>query len=330
MIQHPGILALLLASGLVSLFLLAAGWQGLRILRGWNLESGTEVQLDLERRTYLVSTLVANALVVQVLSLFLFIFTVDGLHTQFVGAMCAAGSLSAQAYGYPTLFAKVATCLVAGVWLILHRADTQGYDYPLIRPKYVLLLFLLPLVLVETWLQARYFTGLRADVMTSCCGSLFGQGRQGLASELAGLSPKLMQPLFWVTFSSLVAVGLLVSWRRRGWGMFSLLGVAFFAVAVAALISVFCLYIFELPTHHCPFCLLHREYGFVGYPIYGTLLGGAIASLGVGLLTPFQTQKSLTHTLPCLQARLTRLALFLALAFTLIVGIWMALSPLNL
>ena len=207
MIQHPGILALLLASGLVSLLLAAAGWQGWRILRGWDLRSGSEGQLDLERRTYLVSTLVANALVIQILSLFLFIFTADGLHTQFVGAMCAAGSLAADPFGYPTLLAKIATCLLAGVWLILHRADTQGYDYPLIRPKYLLLLILVPLVLAETWLQARYLMGLKADVMTSCCGSLFGQGRQGLAGELAGLSPRLIQPMFWISFLALLAAG---------------------------------------------------------------------------------------------------------------------------
>jgi len=89
MIQHPGVLALLLASGLVSLLLVAAGWQGLRILRGWNLQSGSETKLDLERRTYLVSALVAKALVIQILSLFRFIFTADKLHTQFVGAMCS-------------------------------------------------------------------------------------------------------------------------------------------------------------------------------------------------------------------------------------------------
>jgi len=330
MIQHPGVLALLLASGLVSLLLTAAGWQGFQILRGWNLQSGSEGQLDLERRTYLVSTLVANALVIQILSLFLFIFTADGLHTQFVGAMCAAGSLAANAYGYPTLLTKVATCLVAGVWLILHRADTQGYDYPLIRPKYALLLLLVPLVLAETWLQASYLTGLKADVMTSCCGSLFGQGRHGLASELAGLPTRIMQPVFWITFGALVAAGIVLLRTRRGSTVFSLLSLAFLLVSVASLISFFCLYIYELPTHHCPFCLLQREYGFVGYPLYGALLGGAIAGLGVGALAPFRAQKSLVSALPRLQAHLAWSALILALVFTLIVGIWMFLSPLKL
>lgn len=330
MIQHPGILALLLASGLVSLLLLAAGWQGLRILRGWNLQSGSETQLDLERRTYLVSTLVANALVIQILSLFLFIFTADGLHTQFVGAMCAAGSLAANGFGYPTLLVKVGTCLAAGVWLILHRADTEGYDYPLIRAKYGLLLALVPLVLLETWLQAQYLTGLKADVMTSCCGSLFGQGRQGFAAELAGLPPKVMQPLFWITLAALLAAGAFLLRTRRGAGIFSALSLGFLLVAVASLVSFFCLYIYELPTHHCPFCLLQREYGFVGYPLYGALLGGAIAGLGVGVLAPFRGRKSLAESLPRLQARLAWSACILAALFTLIVALWMALSPLKL
>ncbi len=330
MIQHPGILALLVASGIVSLLLAAAGWQGFRILLGWDLHSGSEVQLDLERRTYLVSTLVANALLIQILSLFLFIFTADGLHNQFVGAMCAAGSLAVNAYGYPTLLMKVATCLLAGVWLVLHRADTQGYDYPLIRPKYLLLLVLVPLVLTETWLQLSYLTGLKADVMTSCCGSLFGQGRQGFAAELAGLPPRLMQPVFAGTFAVLVATGFLLLRFRRGAGLFSALSLAFLLVAVASLISFFCLYIYELPTHHCPFCLLQREYGFVGYPLYATLLGGAIAGLGVGALNLFRSRESLTTVLPPLQAHLAWTTLILAALFTLIVGVWMALSPLRL
>lgn len=330
MIQHPGVLALLLASGLVSLLFLASGWQGFRILRGWDLRSGSEGQLDLERRTYLVSTLMANALVIQILSLFLFIFTADGLHTQFVGAMCAAGSLSVNPFGYPTLLMKLTTCLIAGLWLIFHRADTLGYDYPLIRPKYALLLMLLPLILGEAWLQATYLVDLKADVMTSCCGSLFGQGRHGLAAELAGLPPGLMQPVFWGTFGALVAAGIVMLRTRRGALVVSALSLGFLVVAVASLISVFCLYIYELPTHHCPFCLLHREYGFVGYPIYGVLLGGAISGLGLGALSLFGHRQSLASTLPRMQARLTWAVLIFAGLFAAITGLWMALSPLKL
>jgi hypothetical protein len=330
MIQHPGILALLLASGLVSLMLTSAGWLGFQILRGWDLQSGSEWQLNLERRTYLVSTLVANALVIQILSLFLFIYTADGLHTQFVGAMCAAGSLAVNAYGYPVLLLKLATCLLAGTWLVLHRADTGGFDYPLIRPKYILLLILVPLVMVETGLQAKYFLSLKADVMTSCCGSLFGQGRQGFAADLAGLSPRLVQPMFWISFLALLAVGTRFLRTRRGALLTGVLGLAFSLVAAEALLSFFCLYIYELPTHHCPFCLLHRDYGFVGYLLYVTLLGGAVAGLGLGALALVPDRPSLASILPKMQSRLTWAVLILATIFTLTVVLWMALSPLRL
>lgn len=330
MIQHPGVLALLLASGLVSLMLGFAGWHAVEIMLRWNLRSGSEVQLDLERRTYLVSTLVANALVIQILSLFLFVFTADGLHDQFVGAMCAAGSLAANGFGYPTLLVKLGTCLLAGVWLVLHHADTRGHDYPLIRAKHALLLLLVPLVLLETYLQWRYVAGLKADVMTSCCGSLFGQGRQSLGASLAGLPPRFMRPAFWSVLAALLAAGGLVLRKRQGTVPFAILSLAFLAVATASLISFIGLYIYALPTHHCPFCLLHREYGFVGYPLYGALLGGAISGLGVGALAPFQGRPSLAIALPGIQRKLTWATVALALLFTLIVGAWMVLSPLRL
>ncbi len=330
MIQHPGVLALLLASGLVTLLVVAAAGLGWQILRHWDQRSGTESQLALERRTYLVSALLSLALGVQVLSLFLFIFTADGLHSQFVGAMCAAGSLAAAPFGYTTLLMKVGTCLLAGAWIVLHRADIRAYDCPLIRPKFALLLGLAPLVLAETWFQTRYLTGLRADVMTSCCGSLFGQGREGIAAELAGLPPALVHPLFW---GSLLAFALAGAWflrTRRGPLVFAILGLAFFVAALVALVSVFGLYIYELPTHHCPFCLLHREHGFVGYPLYATLLGGALAALGVGVLAPFRNRSSLAPVLPAMQVRLAWTALACAAVFTLIVGIWALVSPLRL
>lgn len=330
MIQHPGILALLLASALVGLLLAGAAALGLRILQGWDLRSGSEKQLALERRTYLVSSLVATALGVQMLSLFLFIFTADDLHGQFVGAMCAAGSLAVHAFGYPTLLLKLATSLLAGLWLVLHRTDLQGYDYPLIRAKYGLLLLLAPLALVEAWLQFRYFSGLKADVMTSCCGALFGQGRQGIAAGLAGLPPRVAQPLFWSLLGALTLVGCAwLRWRRGAW-LFSLLSLGYFIAALVSLVSFFGLYIYALPTHHCPFCLLHREHGFIGYVLYGALLGGVVVGMGVGAVAPFRNRASLNQALPRMQARWVIASLGLAWLFALIVGLWAWLSPLKL
>ena len=64
-------------------------------------------QLILERKTYLISTLLTYLLGFELLSLFLYVFTADQLHTFFVGAMCAAGTLYVNGYGYPALILKV-------------------------------------------------------------------------------------------------------------------------------------------------------------------------------------------------------------------------------
>jgi hypothetical protein len=79
---------------------LLAGAVGVRILISWNIKSGSELQLGLERQTYLVSTILSYTFVFQILSLFLYIYTADNLHNLFVGAMCAAGTLNVNEYGY--------------------------------------------------------------------------------------------------------------------------------------------------------------------------------------------------------------------------------------
>jgi hypothetical protein len=153
MIQHPGILALGLGSLLTAFLLLHAAWHGVGILRHWNLASGEERQLQLERRATLVSTLLGLVLPLQIVSLFLFVHTADALHGRLSGAMCAAGVLAANGFGLPALLLKLALALGAGLWLLLHHADRQAPDFPLVRVKAGLALALLPLALAEAAVQ---------------------------------------------------------------------------------------------------------------------------------------------------------------------------------
>jgi len=325
MIQHPAILALTVASLLTSLMLIYAGWYGTRILEKWDLHSGSEQQLDLERRTYLISVILSYTLLFQIASLFLYIFTADNLHSQFTGAMCAAGSLGVNSYGYPVLILKIVNCLLAGVWLIINHVDTRGYDYPLIKTKYGLLNILVPLVLLEALFQFVYFYNLKADVITSCCGSLFSSDKRSIAGEIAGLPNGPMQLAFFGFMAATAISGCYFYLRKRGSYLFSLLSSLTFVVAAAALVSFICLYFYELPSHHCPFCILQKEYHYIGYALYATLLGGAISGLGVGALAPFSACQSLSGIIPHVQRRLTAVTLTLYLLFTLIAS-WRMLS----
>ena len=319
MILHPAILALIIASLLTSFMICHAGWYGMLILEKWDLSSGSELQLMLERRTYLISTILSYVLIFQILSLFLYIYTADDLHGLFTGAMCAAGTLNVNSSGYPTLVLKIINCILAGVWLIINYADTRGYDYPLIKVKYALLLVIAPLVFLELFLMAGYFSRLHADVITSCCGSLFSQERPGLAGDLSGLPARPAAIAFYAGMAATFGSGLYFLARGRGGYLFSALSSLTFVIAVAALISFFCLYIYELPTHHCPFCIFQKDYGYIGYALYVTLLGGGVAGLGTGALMPFRTCGSMSRVIPQLQRRLAATAVVLYLAFTLMV-----------
>jgi len=330
MIMHPGILALLTGSLFTSLMILYAGWYGVLILRRWDLTSGSELQLSLEKRTYLVSTLLSYALAFELVSLFLFIFTADRLHLLFSGAMCAAGTLNANGFGYPLLILKIVNFLLAGTWLIVNHADNQGYDYPLIKFKYTLLVPLVPLALLELLYLFGYFSGLHADIITSCCGSLFSLERPGIAGDLASLPSTPMRLAFYGTMAVTLASGTFSFFKGRGYYLFSALSSLNFCIALASLISFICLYIYELPTHHCPFCILQKEYGYIGYPMYAALLGGGLAGLGAGILAPFGKRGSMALVIPALQRRLTGTALVLYAIFTLIASYKMVFSSFKL
>ncbi len=189
MILHPGIIALILGSCVMIGMILTISIFAIRILRRWDRGSGSEEQLALERRTYLISTILAYALAFQIGSLFLFIYTADSLHSLFVGAMCAAGSLNVGPYGYPTFLLKILNVILAGVWLIINYADNQAHDYPLIRKKYTLLIIMAPLIMTESIVQILYFLQMKADVITSCCGSLFSPPRGSLSADIVSIIP---------------------------------------------------------------------------------------------------------------------------------------------
>jgi hypothetical protein len=326
----PGILALLVSSLLISGMVLYASWAGGLILRYWDIKSGSETQLWLERKTYLISTIIGYALVFQLFSFFLFIYTADALHPFFTGAMCAVGSLNVNQWGFSLIIFRIITFLLAGLWLIINFADNRGYDYPLIKVKYLLLLVLAPLILTEAIIQANYFLGLNPEVITSCCGSLFTADTKGVASEIISWPRPVMEILFYVAMIGTLALGA-VFYRTgaMGYGFAAVVSVTL-VVSIAAVISFISVYFYELPTHHCPFCILQQEYGYIGYLLYLLLLVGGLAGMGVGLLMPFRQIPSLKAALPAIQKHLALTAVIGYLLFTIIVTYQIIFSNLKM
>lgn len=310
MLFQPAIIALLLASLLSVAMLAAAAPFAAQLIRHWNIASGSELQLRLERRTYLFSTLTAVVFAAQILALLLTVFNADHMAVMFVGAMCAVGTLNANAWGFPMLYGQIAVFFLAAAWLTLNHVDNQAPDYPLVRVKYALLIALLPVVAAVGWLQLRYFLNLRADVITSCCGSLFSNDSQTLASEASGMEAKPAILLFYgalgfAIFANTLHAGLKLRWTGAVAALASLAG---FIAAMIGILSFISLYVYEHPHHHCPFCLLKPEYGYQGYLLYLPLFAATAAGIGAGILQPFVHRSSLAVPATTTAARLAAYA----------------------
>ena len=216
MILHPAVLALSAGSLVVTFMVLSAAFYGVKILKHWDLKSGSELQLNLERQTYLISTIMSYAFGFQLFSLFLFIFTADTLAGLFTGAMCAAGTLNVNGFGYPALLFKIINFILGGVWLIVNYTDNRAIDYPLIKKKYAFLLVVAPFILVEMVLQGAYFLNLDAHVITSCCGSLFSPEGEGIGALFLSTLPTMpMKIVFYAAVILDCDIGVFVLQSRQ-------------------------------------------------------------------------------------------------------------------
>jgi len=315
MLLNPAILALVLVSGVISLMLILAAGFAIQLLQGWDIESGSELQLRLERHTYLISTLLIWVFASELISLLLFIYNAESMSGQFVGAMCATGVLNVNVWGWPALLLKIVIFFSGAVWLTLNHLDNQGYDYPLVRVKYFLLILIVPMVVAEFYVQLRYFLEMDPDIITSCCGSLFSSDAKGVAAEVSSLSPA---SAIAVLYGSGLLVMLTGTWylvRNSGGILFGLSGVLAFIGALVSIVSYVSLYIYEHPHHHCPFCVLKPGHDYAGYVLYIPLFMATAVTLSAGTVSLWCKIPSLTASVTQVAPKLTYAALILFTVF---------------
>jgi len=234
----------------------------------WDFGAFTQRQFALERRAYLVMTILLFLVGMKIFLLPYFVFTVDDLAVLVPGAMCAAGVISANDYGLNLLFLKLVIVFGLILWLALNRYDLAQKDYPILRPKTWIFLGIFVLLGVELWWDVMYFTHIDIHQPTSCCSALFGQ-LEGANPLPFGLSRGMLLVLFYLLY----ALAVVVTLAGQPWLVLPVLGL-FVAVAYYAVVYFFGTYIYALPTHKCPFCMFQPEYYYVGYLIWGSLFGG--------------------------------------------------------
>lgn len=330
MIFHPHILALMAFSLLIIVLITFSATSALHIYRNWDASSSGGNQLILERKAARITKVLFYLFGFHLASLLLFVHTAGDICILFSGAMCAAGSLSANAYGFPVLLLKMLNFFLAGLWLILNHADGKAGNHQLLREKYLFLFLLVPLLLLEIVLQALYFHGLHPGMMTSCCGKLYTQSSQTIAFGNVALSTRPMMVAFYSCMFLTIASGLaLIRWGK-GYYFFAALNGLAFAVSITSIISFISVYVYQFSALHCPFCMFQKQFGYAGYLLYGLLFFGSLTGVGVGILHPFRRRTNLLPVVPAMQRILATASVVLLFVFVLIATLQIVFSTFEL
>lgn len=274
----PEVLILGILETVLLLFLSLSFGVAVGIARHFKISATTPQQYRLERQSYLVSVIISFALLIKGAVFLYFIFTLDKLSAVITGAMCAAGVVTATDYGIYLLILKLANLFFFGFWLVLHRLDSRHETYPFTRVKFTYFAALFPLLILEFILFLLHVDGLDPAAIVSCCGVLFSAGNTSVIGDLTTLPDRYTLSLFSLLFALILFAAFTKNYRL-------LLGstLLFLPVALLAIINVFSTYVYELPTHRCPFCLLQKEYGYTGYLGYLLLFGGTFLLLAQSL-----------------------------------------------
>ncbi len=267
------VIVYLLSESLLYLLLFVAFVATVGVLREWNFERFTSKQFMLENRSYLVMTIIFFAMLLKVLLLPYFVYAIDRLSDLVPGAMCGAGVIKANAYGNPLLVLKIVILFLSGLWLSINNIDLKAKNYPYLKLKSWFFILIFLLLSGEFLLDILYFTHIETTNPVSCCSVIFGQigGANGLPLGLD--IPKLLT-LFYLLFALIVLAIL------SDLALVSIIaGILFIVIGYYAVVYFFGTYIYELPTHKCPFCMLQDHYYYVGYFVWGSLLLGTFYAL---------------------------------------------------
>jgi hypothetical protein len=274
-ILSPAILTLLTLDFIFLLFGIVAFFLSFKIYQKWDLESTSNLQYTLEKQSYLTATIIKYIFLLKLPLFLFFIFTLDSLSNSINGAMCAAGVVDATPYGVYLFIFKIINIYLFGYWILLHYKDTKCKSHPFTKVKFLLFMIAFVFLGIEIILQLLMFLAIDPSKIVSCCGTLFSSTSSSYISAIFLLSPPWQLTIFYTLF-----VGVIISSILKNSHLTTLVNFLFLITAIITLISFFGTYIYELPTHHCPFCFLQSDYYYIGYFLYVFLFLGTFFGIG--------------------------------------------------
>ena len=286
MILTPEVLAIMILNVIFAFFGIIAFVLSVKIFLGWNLDSVSQSQYRLEKQSFLTATIIKYIFIVKVPLFLFFIFTLDKISNVLTGAMCAAGVVDATAYGTNLFILKIINLYLFAYWLVLNSEDVKHENQPYTKMKFGIFIVAFFLFISELVVEGVMFNSIDVDKMVSCCGTLYSSSATSAISSIFSIDTTVLLSLFYGNFLLIV---LLYFLKQRY--LFAISNLFFIIISIMSLITFFGTYIYELPTHHCPFCFLQSDYYYVGYLIYALLFMGTFYGLIVGFIQVSQENR---------------------------------------
>lgn len=272
------VIAILVAESIIMLLAMSAFVGALQIYRKWNFESLTSSQYLLEKKSYFTTTVVFFVLIVKFILLPFFASVIDLLSNIVPGAMCGAGVISANSFGMPIFGVKLVVLFLGVCWMIANKIDLNN-NYAFVKRKFELFFVIFGLLILEFILQLLYFTNISLETPVMCCSVIYGTSDTG-----SKIPFHLGQLSFSLVFGIIFTLQQLALWSKNDKLSF-VFGALFFYLGYYFILHIVGIYIYELPTHICPFCMLQKEYHYIGYVLWLSLFLGSFFAMAPMLLT---------------------------------------------
>lgn len=279
MILSPEILTIEILDTIFLIFGTVAFVLAVKISLRWDINSTTKSQYDLEKQSFLSATIIKYIFAIKIPLFLFFIFTLDKISNLLTGAMCAVGVVDATNYGTYLLILKVLNIYLFGLWLSIHYLDMKNPNLPYTKIKFEFFTIAYWFLIAEIVLEFIMFYSINIDKMVSCCGTLYSTSANSVIGDVLRIDTPILLGLFYGVFALLV-----IFYKFRAKYLFAISNIAYIIISLIALISFFGTYIYELPTHHCPFCFMQRDYYYIGYLIYTFLFIGTFYGIRSGVM----------------------------------------------
>ena len=272
------IIIYLFVQSILFILLCIALYFSISIIKNWDFSKTTTKQYKLEKVSYLVILIISFTLISKIFLFPYFAYTLDTLSDIISGAMCAAGIVGSNDFGQLTLVFKLSTLFLIGIWLIINALDLKEKTYPYTKKKYFIYLFIFGLCLIELVLDFTFLSKIPTTEPVSCCSVIFGVNN--INSKIPfNLSIPLLLCLFYLLYLLTLFTNVL---KQNLLNLIS--NLMFLYIAYYSVTYFFSTYVYQLPTHQCPFCMLQSSYYYIGYFIWGTLFLGIFFSIASFIL----------------------------------------------